>query len=109
MPLTTEDLTLPALRAAYAAGRLTPTAVARELLPAIAAARAVFIARPTEEQVLERCRCVGLSWVLGAHGTAPQSAAPDAAGTCTFLVASRRRSCPAPPGRRPQAAGGAAR
>ena len=57
MPVTTEDLTLPALRAAYAAGRLTPTALARELLPAIAASRAVFISRPSDEEVLQRCRC----------------------------------------------------
>lgn len=56
MPLTTEDLTLPALRAAYAAGSLTPTRLCRELLPAIAASRAVFIARPTEEEMMERCR-----------------------------------------------------
>ncbi|KAL4458329.1 hypothetical protein ABPG75_013194 [Micractinium tetrahymenae] len=56
MPLTTRDLTLAALRAAYAAGSLTPTEVCRQLLPAIAASRAVFIARPKDEEVLERCR-----------------------------------------------------
>lgn len=56
MPLTTADLTLPALRAAYAAGSLTPTALAQQLLPAVAASQSVFISRPTEEEVLERCR-----------------------------------------------------
>jgi hypothetical protein len=56
MPLTTADLTLPVLRAAYAAGTLTPTAVCRELLPAAAAATGVFISRPADEEVLERCR-----------------------------------------------------
>lgn len=56
MPPTTESLTLPALRAAYGGG-LTPTALCAELLPAIAANRGVFIARPSDEEVLERCRC----------------------------------------------------
>ncbi|PSC69624.1 allophanate hydrolase [Micractinium conductrix] len=56
MPLTTEQLTLPALRAAYAAAALTPMEVVRQLLPAIQASRSVFISRPTEEQLLERCR-----------------------------------------------------
>lgn len=55
MPLTA-DLTLPALRAAYASGSLTPTEVCRQLLPAIAASTAVFIARPTDEELLERCK-----------------------------------------------------
>ena len=58
MPLTTEQLTLPALRAAYAAAALTPMEVVRQLLPAIQASRSVFISRPTEEQLLERCRRV---------------------------------------------------
>lgn len=58
MPLTTEELTLPALRARYAGGG-TPTALCRELLPALAASRAVFISRPSDEEVLERCRCAG--------------------------------------------------
>ncbi|KAL4418868.1 hypothetical protein ABPG77_002624 [Micractinium sp. CCAP 211/92] len=56
MPLSTRDLTLQALRAAYAAGSLTPTEVCRQLLPAIASSQAVFIARPKDEDVLERCR-----------------------------------------------------
>ncbi|PRW20653.1 allophanate hydrolase [Chlorella sorokiniana] len=55
MPLTTEDLALPALRTRYAAGG-TPTALCRELLPALAAAHGVFISRPCDEEVLERCR-----------------------------------------------------
>lgn len=55
MPLTTRELTLPALRAAYAAGSLTPTEVCRQLLPAIAVSRAIFIARPIDDAVLERC------------------------------------------------------
>lgn len=56
MPLTTKELTLPALRAAYAAGNLSPTEVCCQLLPAVAASQAVFIARPKDEEVLERCR-----------------------------------------------------
>ncbi len=60
MPLTTQDLALPALRARYAAGG-TPTALCRELLPALAASHGVFISRPCDEEVLERCR-----WVLQA-------------------------------------------
>ncbi|KAI7838879.1 hypothetical protein COHA_007345 [Chlorella ohadii] len=55
MPLTTQDLALPALRARYAAGG-TPTALCRELLPALAASHGVFISRPCDEEVLERCR-----------------------------------------------------
>lgn len=55
MPLTTEDLALPALRARYAAGG-TPTALCRELLPALAASRGVFVSKPGDDEVLERCR-----------------------------------------------------
>ncbi len=60
MPLSTRDLTLQGLRAAYAAGSLTPTEVCRQLLPAIASSQAVFIARPKDEDVLERCRSARL-------------------------------------------------
>ncbi len=56
MVLTTADLTLPALRAAYASGSLTPTSLCDQLLPAIAASKAVFISKPTEEDVRERCK-----------------------------------------------------
>jgi hypothetical protein len=65
MPLTTEDLTLPALRAAYAAGTLTPTALCQQLLPSIAASRDIYITKPKEDEVYERCRSVGegAGWV----------------------------------------------
>ncbi|KAL4858302.1 Allophanate hydrolase [Chlorella vulgaris] len=56
MPLTTADLALSALRGAYASGATTPSAVCRELLPATAASQGVFISRPSEDEVLERCR-----------------------------------------------------
>ena len=79
MTLTTEDLTLPALRARYAGGG-TPTALCRELLPALAASRAVFISRPSDEEVLERCRWAGASRrrppVAGRVGGAAGGAAP---------------------------------
>ena len=55
MPLTTEDLALPALRARYAAGG-TPSALCHELLPALAASRGVFVSMPGDDEVLERCR-----------------------------------------------------
>jgi hypothetical protein len=56
MPLTTADLTLQALRAAYAAGALTPTSLCQQLLPALAASRSVFITKAWEEDIYERCR-----------------------------------------------------
>jgi allophanate hydrolase len=62
MPLTTADLTLPALRSAYAAGALTPTALCQELLPALAASRSVFITKAREEDIYERCRWAGQGW-----------------------------------------------
>lgn len=66
MPLTTEDLTLPALRGRYAAGG-TPTALCGELLPALGASRAIFISRPSDEEVLERCRWAGQGKLAAAH------------------------------------------
>lgn len=93
MPLTTEDLTLPALRAAYAAGSLTPTAVATQLLPFIAASPAVFIAKPTEKDVLERCR-----WVLGRMAAQHMRAGRRRTQVCH---AARRPTSPAAAARLP--------
>ena len=56
MAITTDQLTLVSLRAAYAAGTLTPTALCERLLPAVAASRGVFIAPATEAEVYARCR-----------------------------------------------------
>ena len=104
MPLTTEDLALPALRARYAAGG-TPTALCRELLPALAASHGVFISRPSDEEVLERCR-----WAVQPmrchwqRGLGPAAAAAAAAATAqqqaqdTQPRQSRLRTLAAPPG-----------
>lgn len=82
MPLTTRELTLPALRAAYAAGSLTPTEVCRQLLPAIAVSRAIFIARPIDDAVLERCRSVRFHNVHGRRLPIQGNPLPPASSVC---------------------------
>ena len=92
MPLTTADLTLPALRSAYAAGALTPTALCQELLPALAASRSVFINKALEEDIYERCRWAGQGW--------QQRTAVAATATADGLPSPARpfaSSCPVPP------------
>lgn len=95
MPLTSEDLALPALRARYAAGG-TPTALCRELLPALAASHGVFISRPSDEEVLERCRWAvqpmrGLleegAWPGGSGGGGGGNSAAASAGHTAKAVA----------------------
>jgi hypothetical protein len=54
--LTTEDLTLTALRAAYASGKLTPSALCGELVAKVLASHAVFITKPRPAEVAERCK-----------------------------------------------------
>jgi len=54
--VTTEDLTLSAVRAAYADGKLSPTKLCEELLPKITSSHAVFITKPRPPDVLERCK-----------------------------------------------------
>lgn len=56
--ITTADLTLGALKAAYSSGKLTPTALCTELVQKILASHAVFITKPRLTEVLERCKCV---------------------------------------------------
>lgn len=58
MPITVADLTLPALREAYKAGKLTPTTLCEELLVKIQSASCTFITKPNPKEVLERCRSV---------------------------------------------------
>lgn len=54
--LTTEDLTLTALRKAYVEGRQTPTTVCQHLLDKIASSQGIFISSPRVSDVLERCK-----------------------------------------------------
>lgn len=56
--VTTEDLTLPALKAAYSSGKLTPTNLCTQLVTKIATSQAVFITKPRLPDVLERCKYV---------------------------------------------------
>ena len=69
--MSLDRLTIPALRAAYGAGELTPTALCQELLPKIAASHAVFISKPRPDEVYARCKCVGGAW------GAPEQGAPS--------------------------------
>jgi hypothetical protein len=54
--VTTDDLTLDAVKAAYASGKLTPTALCEQLLPRVVGSHAVFITKPRPAEVLERCK-----------------------------------------------------
>lgn len=54
--VTTEELTLPNLRAAYASGKLTPTKLCQDLMATITASHAVFITKPRPADVAERCK-----------------------------------------------------
>ena len=54
--VSTEALTLSSLKAAYTEGKLTPTQLCEQLLPAIAASHAVFITKPRPADVMERCK-----------------------------------------------------
>jgi allophanate hydrolase len=54
--VTTDDLTLSALKTTYAAGKLTPTALCETLLAKIAASHAIFISKPRPAEVMERCK-----------------------------------------------------
>lgn len=80
--MDTAALTLPALRAAYAQGSASPSAVARELYSKAEgeAARHVFTSRPSLEEVLTRCR-----WARLARFTAAAQV-----GLCPDRLAARR-------------------
>ena len=98
--LDTAGLTLAALRGAYAAGSLAPSALARELHGRIEATQHVFLSRPGLEEVLGRCRWAagliaaeGMCWLAAAAcrlGSA--RARPNVAATTARLP--RVRGCP---------------
>jgi hypothetical protein len=52
----TEELTLSAIKEAYASGKLTPAALCKQLVEKISASHAVFITKPRMAEVMERCR-----------------------------------------------------
>lgn len=54
--VSTEELTLSAVKEAYASGKLTPTALCQRLVEKISASHAVFITKPRMAEVMERCK-----------------------------------------------------
>jgi allophanate hydrolase len=54
--MSTEELTLSAIKEAYASGKVTPTALCQRLVEKIAASHAIMITKPRIAEVLERCK-----------------------------------------------------
>ena len=54
--MTTEDLTITALKQAYSSGTITPAALCEFLLSKINESQAIFISTPPKAEVVERCQ-----------------------------------------------------